>query len=99
MHTEREPAGEDCSGCPGCSTDEGEQESQDGTLLEGRRLVSASLVFFLAPVVLAVVGASIFSQGPNSQFLGALGGFGIGIAGSILISKLLRLDDEKVPGT
>ncbi|UCH36273.1 MAG: hypothetical protein JSV65_07940 [Armatimonadota bacterium] len=76
-----------CSGCP--IRDCPAQSDEDGTLLSGRRLGLAASGLFLAPIVLALVGAACFAAGSVGQLLGAAVGFGAGVTCAVIATKLL----------
>jgi hypothetical protein len=50
---------------------------------------------FLGPVVLAIVGATSFGDGPGTQLAGAIAGLGLGSAASVGIVRILYRGGEK----
>ena len=58
-------------------------------LVAGWRLGLISVGLFLGPVVLAIVGAASLGESPGGQFAGAIGGLGLGLAGSVGVGRML----------
>ncbi|MHC4179361.1 MAG: hypothetical protein ACYSWU_17755 [Planctomycetota bacterium] len=71
--------------------DEGPEEPR----LAGWRLGLVSMGLFLGPVVLAIVGATSFGDGPGTQLAGAIAGLGLGSAASVGIVRILYRGGEK----
>ena len=76
-----------CPGCPveDCPVDAGAGEP----LVAGWRLGLISVGLFLGPVVLAIVGAASLGESPGGQLAGAIGGLGLGLAGSVGAGRML----------
>jgi hypothetical protein len=66
------------------------EDGQGEPPVHGRGMVGSAVGLFLAPIVLAIVGAVVAGPGPGRQIVGAFCGLGIGLVGSILISRLFR---------
>lgn len=82
-----------CSNCPvdDCSVaDYPAEKGTEGSFLVGWRLGLVSTGLFLAPVVLAIIGAVSFGNRPGAQFAGAIAGLGLGLAGSVAIARIVR---------
>ena len=57
----------------------------------GWRLVAASGLVFLLPLLLAIVGAALAGGDGKRQLAGALGGFSGGVLAAMLLVKGLRI--------
>ncbi len=100
MHQDRETARMNRSRCTGCATEgcavadcPSDAQTND-SLLVGWRLGVASMGVFLAPVVLAIVGAVCSGRSPDVQLPGTLAGLGLGLAGSMWIARTMRRVDD-----
>lgn len=65
-----------------CPLDRTEEE----TRLRGRPLGLAAIGMFLAPVLLAIIGAMSFRSSYPAQLLGGLGGLAVGILAARIIA-------------
>ena len=91
MHPPPESTPTSCSACSDCPAQNSPVEDEsDGQLLVGWRFGLASMGLFLAPVALAVAGATCFGESQGVRLLGAIAGLAIGMAGSVAIARLLR---------
>lgn len=90
-----------CSSCRACGAPAAglAQEHPDrveDSGLRGRRLVLAAFAFFVAPIVLAIIGAFIAGDSDGAQFLGAVAGLAVGMGGSALLAKLVCRPDGRL---
>jgi len=84
-----EEKGTSCHSCPlhkGCTAKRGDGEAVEAS---GCRLVTQAVVYFLLPIVLAIVAAASV-EGENLQILGGLGTFVIVSAAVAMIGWYLR---------
>ncbi len=58
--------------------------------MPGWRLAMASVGLFLAPILLAIAGATCCGDGEGVQLLGAVAGLGAGMTGAVVVGRLLR---------
>jgi len=72
------------SGCTRCGL---HAAPPDVPVLRGWRLTVSALGVFLLPLVLAVAGAVVVGGEGGRQFLGALAGLAVGLAGGVLIGR------------
>ncbi len=86
------PAAAGRPSCPGCSVAQcpGDGQPQDCPLA-GWRLGLVSIGLFLGPIVLAILGALWAGPNPGAQFVGAVVGFGLGLAGSVATAKMVTI--------
>lgn len=83
----------DCTNCSVCSgTDDGPLPQKG--LLRGGRFVLASVGLFLAPIVLAILGAAWCGESVHRQVFGAIGGLGLGMVGAVAIARVLHVRGE-----
>lgn len=61
---------------------------------QGSSLVWRGVIVFLLPLIVAISGACLFHQTPNTQALGAVGGLIFGGALATLISKLAKFGEK-----
>ncbi len=64
-------------------------DSQWAGGLSGWKLTLAAGIAFLAPLLLAILGATLAGEGANRRFLGAGVGLALGVTMAILITKYL----------
>ena len=57
----------------------------------GWRMVVASSLVFLLPLILAIVGAALAGSDEKRQLVGALLGFLVGVLWAMLLVKVLRI--------
>jgi hypothetical protein len=76
-----------CIGCGNCGLDD--RRPPGVGELGGWRLAASAGAVFLLPLVLAGAGAMAFGSGQVRQLLGALVGLGVGLAGGVLLARLL----------
>ena len=89
MNPDPKPLGLNCR-CSCCSVQDCPADgSRDDLPLCGWRLGLFSMGMFLVPGVLAIVGAMCYAESRVAQFLGAIAGLVIGMAGSVVFGKLL----------
>jgi membrane associated rhomboid family serine protease len=61
-----------------------------GEGLSGWPLATAAFFVFVLPVGLAIVGAALIGRNPNTQLLGALAGFVVGVVLAAIVARILR---------
>jgi hypothetical protein len=85
----------DCDTCSACSLRECPEQpvSVEGPLT-GWTFALASIGLFITPVLLATVGAMLGGANHTGQFLGATGGFVVGMGGTVLCTKLVRKERQ-----
>lgn len=84
-------ASKDCSTCSRCPIQDCPLEAEvSGRLLSGWRLGIASIGLFLAPIALAIAGASLFERSGGAQLLGAIAGLILGVAASTVVVSFLH---------
>ena len=87
-----EAVGNPCKVCPGrsaCQQNEKPVEETDNIPVMSPtqfNLYAAGL--FLGPILLAIIGAVVFSRNHTTRFLGGLGGFLVGMIMSIILFKV-----------
>lgn len=86
MH-EHPSCGGDCSSC------EQGQTAASGPYL-GAALALRSLGFFLAPALMALVGALLWNASPLSSLLGASAGLLLGVLICMLFARRARLQED-----
>jgi hypothetical protein len=81
--------------CAGCAAERcpDEQVPTDPPL-RGRRLMTTAVAFFLAPLVLAVVGALCGGGNADAQLAGALAGLLLGTISSVLWARVFVAKKE-----
>ncbi|MBN1588817.1 MAG: hypothetical protein JW888_04820 [Pirellulales bacterium] len=91
MQTDSHPCSRDRSACPHCGGDAcPTPDESDPTAMSGSRFVLAAMGLFLAPLVLAILGAVVAGRRAEAQLIGALGGLALGMAGSVLVARWIR---------
>ena len=85
MHDHREAA---CEKCPVENCPTGGATPADAP--RGWRLVLTSIGFFLAPLLLALLGSACLAETGTGQFVGGVAGLALGLAGAAVVSRLLR---------
>ncbi len=88
MHRHGEASCGSCGKCPigSCPEDPADQ----GAIPKGWRLVGSAIGVFLLPVILAVCGAAVAGNSESMRFIGAATGLTLGLAGAIVVGKLLQ---------
>ena len=87
-----------CSDCSGRSIQDGPADDDpDSLALSGGPLGLASMGLFVGPGVLAILGAMCFAESPGGQLVGAVAGLGLGMAGSVVLARLLRGANRSEP--
>ena len=90
MVPESTPLPQACSGeCSSCSTgpDAGDAGTQTPPF-QGWSMAGASLLFFLAPLLIAAASAvALRAHGPAAQWAGGIGGLVLGMALTSLIAR------------
>jgi len=90
MHADHQPSDPDCPGCPGCrAQDHSASEGPDKMLPSGWRLGLVSMGLFLAPCILAIVGAACFGKSHAAQLSGAVTGLLAGMIGSVAVASVV----------
>jgi hypothetical protein len=92
MVPESSPLPQACDGeCSSCSLDPAKDGAPRETPpFEGWSMVGASLLFFLAPLLLAATTAALLrAEGPAAQWAGGIGGLALGMALTSLIARRL----------
>ncbi len=78
-----------CEGCSGCEHSHNMPCNISGGL-SGWPLATAAFFVFVLPVGLAILGAILAGRDTNSQVLGALAGFVVGVLLAAVVARLLR---------
>jgi len=84
--TSRPPGCESCSKCDHSH----EMPCNVSGGLSGWALATAAFFVFVLPVGLAILGAILLRRDTNSQVLGALAGFVVGVLLAAIVARLLR---------
>jgi len=87
-----------CSGkCSYCRMDDARQGHTEGAY-HGWRLTVVSLIMFINPIAMAVIGAILlpmFWASEHAMFTGAAGGLVFGIMDSAIIGAIIRKSGKK----
>lgn len=91
MHIHRDQGVDEnpCENCPlssSCSQGEPDDiEHSEHRQISGFPSALIAIAVFLLPIIVALIGASLFSSNETLQISGAIGGFFLGVGGSALV--------------
>lgn len=92
-NTEKSAGASGCEGCSGCDHSHETPRSVSGGLC-GWPLATAAFFVFVLPLVLAILGAVWVGRNPNTQLLGALAGFVVGVLLAVVVARILRRQNK-----
>lgn len=97
MTPPEEQPGEKCKGpCDKCKLAGALESAAERQGIAGWRMVLASTLVFLLPLVLAIAGAALTRQaGETRQLIGAAAGLAAGVAVAVPLMRLIRPKPEE----
>lgn len=80
-----------CAGdCDGCGVADDCDDRMGDRPLKGWGMVGSSVMFFILPLILVLVGAVILRSEPGLQVIGGVGGLVIGMTTACLLARLIN---------